>query len=765
MHEPWNYSVNDAAVQFLGVGDSITETYTVTLTDGETGGIVTRDVVVTITGTNDQAVIGVADLLGAVTEGNGAPAALTDTGTIAFSDVDLTDTHSASAAFTSTTGAGQLGTLSASVSTDTTGSGTGGVVTWNYSVNDAAVQFLGVGDSITETYTVTLTDGETGGIVTRDVVVTITGTNDQAVVTTNGSLSYNENQAPTAINPALTISDVDSSTLTGATVSITGNFASGQDVLAFTNQNGISGSYNATTGVLTLTGAATVAQYQAALELITYFNVDDNPSGATRTVSFQVNDGAAANNLSNVATATVIVTPVNDAPVIDVDGDGASTFTTGGPTIVIDSSIPITDADSTQLQGATVQITAGLQSGDILNFTNQNGITGSYNGATGLLTLSGAAFLADYQAALQSITFGSTSNSTTQRTVTFQVTDTGNVASATDTAVINVVLGDTTPPVVTNLSITSAAINFVATDAVATSLSLVSPFAAAFGNPTITSGAPTTLTPTEQASVVTGTLQVTDGANPASVVGLSLGTSAGNVFSAGSSAAALYGFGGDDTLTGGSAADWLFGGLGNDTLVGAQNDLTLDGGANTDTLQVGANFTSTGDAQIINIENVTLTSAVTLNLSNQTEAFVITGSSGADSITGGGSNDTIIGAQNDTLLDGGAGANFLQIGANFTSSSNAQIANIAFITLTAAATLNLANQTEAFQIFGSTGSDLITGGAGNDQISGAQNDTLLNGSGGTDLLLLDANFTSTSDAQLANIEISLTHCPKCSEPV
>ena len=387
----WFFSVNDSALDFLADGETRTQVYTIVINDGHAGGNVSQTVTMTITGTNDQAVIGVADLLGAVTEGNGAPAALTDTGTIAFSDVDLTDTHSASAAFTSTTGAGQLGTLSASVSTDTTGSGTGGVVTWNYSVNDAAVQFLGVGDSITETYTVTLTDGETGGIVTRDVVVTITGTNDQAVVTTNGSLSYNENQAPTAINPALTISDVDSSTLTGATVSITGNFASGQDVLAFTNQNGISGSYNATTGVLTLTGAATVAQYQAALESITYFNSSDNPSGATRTVSFQVNDGAAANNLSNVATATVIVTPVNDAPVIDVDGDGASTFTTGGPTIVIDSSIPITDADSTQLQGATVQITAGLQSGDILNFTNQNGITGSYNGATGLLTLSGAA--------------------------------------------------------------------------------------------------------------------------------------------------------------------------------------------------------------------------------------------------------------------------------------------------------------------------------------------------------------------------------------
>ena len=41
--------------------------------------------------------------------------------------------------------------------------------------------------------------------------------------------------------------------------------------------------------------------------------------------------------------------------------------------------------------------------------------------------------------------------------------------------------------------------------------------------------------------------------------------------------------------------------------------------------QVGASFTSTGDAQIINIEAVTLTTGTTLNLSNQTEGFTITG--------------------------------------------------------------------------------------------------------------------------------------------
>ena len=53
-------------------------------------------------------------------------------------------------------------------------------------------------------------------------------------------------------------------------------------------------------------------------------------------------------------------------------------------------------------------ISAGtLQSGDTLNFTNQNGISGSYSG--GVLTLTGSATPAQYQTALQSVTFSTTS--------------------------------------------------------------------------------------------------------------------------------------------------------------------------------------------------------------------------------------------------------------------------------------------------------------------------------------------------------------------
>ncbi len=206
------------------------------------------------------------------------------------------------------------------------------------------------------------------------------------------------------------------------------------------------------------------------------------------------------------------------------------------------------------------------------------------------------------------------------------------------------------------------------------------------------------------------------------------------------------------TMTGGSGADYIIGNSGSDIIVGAQNDKVLDGGGGTDTLRIGANFTSTSDAQIVNIENVTLTAAATVDLSNQTEGFTITGSASADSITGGGGSQTIIGAQNDTLLDGGGGTDTLNVGASFTSASDAQIANIERLTLTTAVTLNLSNQTEDFFITGSSGIDSITAGGGDDTIVGAVNDSLLDGGGGTDTLNVAANFTSTSNAQIANIE-------------
>ena len=174
--------------------------------------------------------------------------------------------------------------------------------------------------------------------------VDVTPVNDAPVVDSHGStLSYTENGAPAAIDAALTVSDVDSTALHGATVSIGDGFHSGEDVLGFTSQHGISGSFNTSTGVLTLSGTASVADYEAALRSVTYWNSSDNPSSNPRTVNFQVNDGAAAHNLSNTATTTVDVTPVNDAPVLNHFNLSVAQ---GSLTVLSTSDFQITDPDS-----------------------------------------------------------------------------------------------------------------------------------------------------------------------------------------------------------------------------------------------------------------------------------------------------------------------------------------------------------------------------------------------------------------------------------
>ncbi|MFT5091031.1 MAG: hypothetical protein ACI8PG_005415, partial [Planctomycetota bacterium] len=108
----------------------------------------------------------------------------------------------------------------------------------------------------------------------------------------SGSLSYSEGDGATAVTSALTVTDSDDTNIESATVQITGNLDNNEDVLAFTNQNGITGSWTSGTGTMALTGSATKANYQTALRSITYQNTDtDNPSTATRTVTFIVNDG------------------------------------------------------------------------------------------------------------------------------------------------------------------------------------------------------------------------------------------------------------------------------------------------------------------------------------------------------------------------------------------------------------------------------------------------------------------------------------------
>ncbi len=155
------------------------------------------------------------------------------------------------------------------------------------------------------------------------------------------------------LDAALTVSDVDNRHWQ-ARPCRSGGFVTG-DTLNFTDQNGISGSYNSGTGVLTLTGSASVANYQTALRSITFSSTSDNPTSfganTSRTITWTVNDGALN---STAATSTVAVTAVNDAPVVTA---GATvSFTEQGSAVVLDAALTLSDADNTTLASATVSI-------------------------------------------------------------------------------------------------------------------------------------------------------------------------------------------------------------------------------------------------------------------------------------------------------------------------------------------------------------------------------------------------------------------------
>ncbi|HSW03170.1 VCBS domain-containing protein, partial [Aquabacterium sp.] len=168
----WTYALNDAhaAVQALNVGDSLNDSFTVKSQDG-TSQVVT----VTIAGRNDAAVISGAGS-GAVIEAGGVANGLTATptaaGDLSADDVDNADDlfQPVPAGTASTSGYGSWGV-------DAAGQ-------WNYTLDNthAAVQALNLGQSLSDSFSVTSVDG-----TTQVVTISIAGRNDAAVITGQSS--------------------------------------------------------------------------------------------------------------------------------------------------------------------------------------------------------------------------------------------------------------------------------------------------------------------------------------------------------------------------------------------------------------------------------------------------------------------------------------------------------------------------------------------------------------------------------------------------
>ncbi len=297
------------------------------------------------------------------------------------------------------------------------------------------------------------------GTFTFDKVfaITINNVNDAPVLAgiEGTSLSYTEGDGLVQITNTITVSDVDNTNLVSASISISANYQDDQDVLAFTNANGISGSWNSITGVMTLSGSASLNNYRTALRSVRYNNTSSNPNTATRTVTFRVNDGTDNSNTQN---RTITIAALNNAPVLAGIEGSALAYTEGAGPVQITNTLAVSDVDNINLSSATISISANYQSSqDVLDFTNANGITGTWNSGTGVMALSGSASLANYQTALRSVTYNNTSATpnTAARTVTFRVND--GISNSNNQNRNITIAASNTPPVLAGIEVTALA--------------------------------------------------------------------------------------------------------------------------------------------------------------------------------------------------------------------------------------------------------------------------------------------------------------------
>jgi len=130
-------------------------------------------------------------------------------------------------------------------------------------------------------------DGDGDG-VTRVQSAVITGTAPVLTVST-GTTIYVAQAAPVVVDPTLSLTISDASDLNGVQVSISTGYVSTQDVLSFTAQGGVTGTFATATGILTLSGQAPVTTYQTVLRSVTYNNTAGAaPNTQARQVTFSI---------------------------------------------------------------------------------------------------------------------------------------------------------------------------------------------------------------------------------------------------------------------------------------------------------------------------------------------------------------------------------------------------------------------------------------------------------------------------------------------
>ncbi len=398
---------------------------------------------------------------------------------------------------------------------------------------------------------------------------------------------------------------------------------------------------------------------------VTKLDFETNPV-FTLTVSVTDSGSLSASN-----TVTINLTNVNEPPNLS-NIEVLPLIYAGTAALNVTSSLTVTDVDSLNLAGATVQVSAGFQAGsDTLLFANFGAITGSWNVGLGILTLSGSDSLANYQTALQSIQFQNSGSDTSARTISFQVSD-GSLSSNIASRIV-----DAVPRVVSLTAITAnptsgSNAQFILTFSEAVTQVIASDFTLSeygmTGGSIAVSGSGASYTLDVSGLAGSGSVAVNlvtfgsiiDSGNNAVVAGVNGGLltflQPGGPVQLNGTILTITGTTGNDTITVSessrlyvSFAPALFsfdpsqvtavniiGDAGNDTIsissLNSNVNLSVDGGSGNDVISVASTVSASA---------------------------LLTGGIGNDNLVGGAGNDTLIAGTGDDVLNGGIGTNTL----------------------------------------------------------------------------------------------------------
>ena len=257
---------------------------------------------------------------------------------------------------------------------------------------------------------------QTGGstafsVAAGSIVANVTPVNDPPQLSglPAAPLLYTEDAAALRLLPGLIVTDVDSPSLAAAVVRLTNPIDGDAEWLAATTgATGIAAEYE--DGVLQLTGVAPAAVYQQVLRTVTYRNTSQDPDAADRL--FEVT-AADAHSSSPAAPFTMQLQPVNDPPDLDLNGAGAgfdneAVFYINRTPVALAADLVASDRDNTTLRGATIRITNPLNP-QAERLTADTSVAANidldYDEATGVLNLTGADSVANYQLVLRTVTY------------------------------------------------------------------------------------------------------------------------------------------------------------------------------------------------------------------------------------------------------------------------------------------------------------------------------------------------------------------------